>query len=338
MQISKNISLDQYLVLFATFLSTIVVLLGAFCRLADAGLGCPDWPGCYGHLLSVPQTINEVAAASASYPTMPPLSPERMWPEMIHRYFAGTLGIIIFFLLAKSIFTNNQQLKSCVKIFSCLSLLVIFQAVLGMWTVTWKLHPLVVMGHLLGGFLITSMLWWNTLKCWLNNLSVKVNTNIKKLVWIMTILVFLQILLGGWTSSNYAALICPDFPFCNNTATLKMNFTEGFNFFQIIGINYEFGLLSEYARVAIHMTHRFGAIIVSGVIIYTGISVIKSVKNQNLNNIIYWIFFVLSIQVLLGILNIKLILPIDIAVAHNGVGLLLLLSCISLCYFIRSKE
>lgn len=337
MQISKSISLDQYLVLFATFLSTIVVLLGAFCRLADAGLGCPDWPGCYGHLISVPQTISEVKAASASYPTMPPLSPERMWPEMIHRYFAGTLGLIIFFLLGKSYFTNNIQLKSCLKLFATLALLVIFQAVLGMWTVTWKLHPLVVMSHLLGGFLITSILWWNTLKCWLSGINFKTTKNVKKIVWAMTLLVFLQILLGGWTSSNYAALICPDFPFCNNESILKMNFTEGFNFFQIIGVNYEFGLLSEYARVAIHMTHRFGAIVVTGFVIYASFSLIKNSNEKYLNRLVYWVLFVLSTQIILGILNIKLILPINVAVAHNGVGLLLLLSCVSLCYFIRSK-
>ena len=320
-------SFDQYLILFAFFFSVVVVLLGAFCRLADSGLGCPDWPGCYGHLLSVPVTAHDVNIATQNYPTMPPLSAERMWPEMIHRYFAGTLGLLVFLILFRA-------KDFCKKIARFASSLVIFQAVLGMWTVTWKLLPTVVMGHLLGGFTLTSLLWWILLAYWVSRESVK-NKKCYNLAVLMTVVVFLQILLGGWTSSNYAALICPDFPFCHGTMFPNIDLVEGFKFFIPIGLNYEFGLLSEKARIAIQMVHRWGALITALTIFISGIYIFRRSNVAKIRKCIGFIFAVILLQILLGVLNIKMLLPIEIAVAHNGVGLLLMLSCITLCYFCK---
>lgn len=326
-----KIEFDKQLILFTTFFSIVVVLLGAFCRLADSGLGCPDWPGCYGHLLSVPQSTQEVAIATGKYPTMPPLAPERMWPEMIHRYFAGTLGLCVFFITLRS-WMKKQLIKPCL----ILSAIVIMQATLGMWTVTWKLHPLVVMGHLLGGFTLTGILFWLTLHHWFPSKK-QISSTSTKLAYLMIVTIFLQIMLGGWTSANYAALICTDFPFCNNGEIPAMDFINGFTFIQQIGKNYEFGLLETAARVAIHMTHRLGAIITLIILTYSSYYIFKN-NNIKIKTITAITLLVLIVQIILGILNIKLILPISIAVTHNGVGLLLLLCAINLYYFTKQQS
>ena len=151
----------------------------------------------------------------------------------------------------------------------------------------------------------------------------------------MSLTVFLQILLGGWTSTNYAALICPTFPFCHGTLLPAMALAKGFNFMSPIGQNYEFGLLGEHARIAIQMVHRWGALITTVVLLSGGIWLLKRHTQTRIKTCVYLVFFVLTLQVILGILNIAWLLPIEIAVAHNGVGLWLLLSCISTLFFIR---
>ena len=139
----------------------IVVILGAFVRLSNAGLGCPDWPGCYGQLFSVPETATEISIAEQNYQR--PVETDKAWKEMIHRYMAGILGLLIFTLTVIAVI-HRRYPRQPVKLPLLISVLVIFQALLGMWTVTWLLAPIVVTTHLLGGMILLSLLWWLTLK------------------------------------------------------------------------------------------------------------------------------------------------------------------------------
>ncbi|MDR0779683.1 MAG: COX15/CtaA family protein, partial [Pseudomonadales bacterium] len=255
----------QGLVIFAVALALCVVILGAFTRLRDAGLGCPDWPTCYGHLVW-PQTPEQIAAATAQFPDAP-FEVHKAWPEVVHRYFASTLGLVIV-LIAVLAWRRRQNLEQPVKLPLLLLCLVIAQGLFGMWTVTLKLWPQVVTAHLLGGFTTLALLWllhlrltrqrwpapsgalhhWQALRPW---------------ALVGLLLVIAQIMLGGWTSSNYAAFACPDLPTCQARWWPMMDAKSGFNIFQEIGPNYLGGQLDGAARVAIHMGHRIGAIIVS---------------------------------------------------------------------------
>ena len=305
------------LALFACLCAIIVLGLGAFTRLADAGLGCPDWPTCYGHALW-PTSAEDVHNANQAFPDMP-VEHDKTWPEMVHRYVAQGLGYITIALFVMAIFSRKQPQP--VKIVSGLLLinvsltvmtailgdfmepyavgsigvtmlalaiyavksgvsarpfklpafilsLIILQGLFGMWTVTLKLWPQVVTTHLLGGFTTFSLLWLLTLR--LNNRQWEVATiNWQKLqsfrvfAVIGLIIVILQIALGGWTTSNYAALACPDLPTCQAQGLPNMNFSEGFNITQSVGPNFLGGLLNNEARIAIHFSHRIGAIVTS---------------------------------------------------------------------------
>ena len=211
--------------LFATILAIVVVVLGAYTRLTDAGLGCPDWPGCYGQLTP---------------PTDQSIDSQKAWTEMIHRYFAGTLGLVILVLAIVAIFKRKQPnvgARRAVPLQLPLVLLglVIFQALLGMWTVTMLLNPLVVMAHLLGGMATLGLLWWlalrsqsNSLKFAIRNSQSAINPNLKTWATLGLIILGIQIALGGWTSANYAALACPDFPQCQGQWWPSMDFSGAF--------------------------------------------------------------------------------------------------------------
>lgn len=328
----------QKFAFMATILGLIVVVLGAYTRLDDAGLGCPDWPGCYGKILGVPNTPQEIALANATFPSATPVQESNPWPEMIHRYVAGTLGIIIFGICIYSWQNIKLPHKNYRKIANILAILVVMQATLGMWTVTWLLVPWVVMSHLLGGMSITSLLWWQTLSSKFEHLSPEKPNFKQTLALFGLILVFLQISLGGWTAANYAALICRDFPFCGGSLFPSMELSQGFSFLHPIGINYEGGVLAEKARIAIQMMHRYGAFFVSiylsGMCCYLYIHVKKSQHIYIIRSLIA-IILILITQVILGILNIIWLLPISIAVLHNCVGLLLLLACATLYFFTK---
>lgn len=315
--------------LFAALLALSVVLLGAYTRLGDAGLGCPDWPGCYGHL-DVPEAEHEVAAAEQAFPERP-VEAAKAWKEMVHRYFAGTLGLVILALML--IRLMSQRITRPGKALPvALVALVIFQAALGMWTVTLLLKPVVVMGHLLGGFATLSLLWLmvSMQRQWFNYDSSAL-ANLKPLAWLGMVLLIAQISLGGWTSSNYAALACTDFPTCHGQWLPEADFAEGFVLWRGLGVNYEFGVLDNPARVAIHLTHRIGALVV---FLYLSFLTWKvwSVSRGTGRNLAIAIGTLLLLQVTLGILNVVMHLPLGIAVAHNGVAALLLLAMVTLTH------
>ena len=302
-------------------LALIVVILGAYARLADAGLGCPDWPGCYGQLL-VPDVV------SSEYER--PLDIAKAWKEMIHRYAASTLGLAIIVIFIFAALGKTERAQS-IKVPAALLLLVGFQGALGMWTVTELVHPGIVTMHLLGGFSTTTLIFWlllNQRKP--TQLNQAVSKRDKMILIVVTVLLAFQIFLGGWTSTNYAALSCGEyFPSClDQMWPDNMDFENAF-YWGPLGIDYEFGVLENPARSAIQMVHRIGALVITGALI----GLAFAYKNYTmLRNNIFIILLLLSIQVGLGIINVVMSLPMFAAVMHNAVALGLLLSLISLAH------
>lgn len=317
--------------MLASLLALIVVVLGAYVRLSHAGLGCPDWPGCYGHI-DVPQTDEEVRQAVTAYPDRP-LETAKAWKEMIHRYFAGTLGLLILMIALIAWIRRPQGALPTV-----LVILVIFQAVLGMWTVTLLLKPLVVTGHLLGGMTTLALLWWLMLRYseWQPPplKSAEVLQGLRRLAMLTLAVLVLQIALGGWTSTNYAALACYGFPQCNQQWWPTMDFSEAFVLWRGLGIDYEGGVLDHPARVAIHMTHRFGALLVLVLFSILAFRLWRADGNV-LKRLSLLVLLVPLIQLGLGIANVTKGLPLPVATAHNAGAALSLLTLLSVIYTLR---
>lgn len=322
------------LAVFTCFLAFVVVILGAYTRLADAGLGCPDWPGCYGKLI-VPDSAHEVE--NKAWLEQRPLEPEKGWKEMVHRYFAGTLGLCIL-ALAIWAWARRGRPEQPVLLPTALLLLVVFQALLGMWTVTLQLKPVVVMGHLLGGFATLSLLVLLALRTNPKGVGSSLNPHAwrKAATWALVIL-SAQIALGGWTSSNYAALACPDFPTCQGAWWPETDFKEGFVLWRGLGVNYEFGVLEHPARTAIHLMHRIGAVVTFVFLAWLSLRLMRR-GGEVLNRTGKLIGGLLLFQVLLGVGNVVLQLPLPVAVAHNGVAALLLLSLILLHHQLWQRQ
>ena len=317
-------------------LTLVVSILGAYVRLSDAGLGCPDWPGCYGKLIVPEGSNSQIEEMSVVYPERP-FEKDKAWKEMLHRYLASVLGFLILILAALT-WLKSQFLSA--RLFSSILLaLVMFQGLLGMWTVTLLLKPIIVMLHLLGGLTILSLLYWKMLRQQSSNgiFVSESNTELLPIILPTLFILFCQISLGGWTSSNYAALACPDFPTCQNMWWPEMNFAEGFTLWQGLGIDYEGGTLNSEARTAIHMTHRIGAIITGGIISYVSFrAILTGAKYLRLTGVVALILLIMQIS--LGIANIKFNLPLSIVVAHNGVAALLLLSLVTLLHHCASEK
>lgn len=325
----------QYrLTVFTCLLAFCVVLMGAYVRLSDAGLGCPDWPGCYGNLV-VPQ---ETATASPQGFTRP-LHQGKAWKEMIHRYMAGTLGLCIL-LLTLLAWRHRRNPGQPLWLPSLLLGLVIFQAALGMWTVTLLVKPAIVTAHLLGGFATFVLLLLLALRLRPTPLfqTLEFSPLQRRLVLVGLVVVIAQITLGGWTSTNYAALGCSDFPRCYPDQWWPaMDFKEAFVIWRGIGIDYEFGVLENDARAAIHMTHRIGALISLLVVCWLALSLIRQRGQDALRGLGGLLFLLLTVQIALGITNVLGHLPLSVAVAHNGGGALLLAALTVLFAFTKKN-
>jgi cytochrome c oxidase assembly protein subunit 15 len=306
------------LALFGAVLALCVVVMGAYVRLSDAGLGCPDWPGCYG-TLTVPQSQEAIAHAQTNYPGSM-IEAHKAWKEMIHRYLAGSLGLIVLTLFTLS-WKNSKQIKISPWLPTALLGLIIFQALLGMWTVTMLLKPVIVSAHLLGGMTTLAILVWIAHRHWGTYSGVFLNSSLDKtLIRIGLIVLFGQIFLGGWTSTNYAALACTDFPTCHGVWVPNMNFADAFHLVRNLGQNADGGNLTLESLTAIQWIHRVGAIIT---LIYLSFLVINGLKYAQLKLLSLTLALVLVIQISLGISNLVLHLPIVLAVAHNlGAALL----------------
>jgi cytochrome c oxidase assembly protein subunit 15 len=319
------------LILGAAFLAFAVVVFGAIVRLADAGLGCPDWPGCYGHV-AVPQSAEARGIAQLKFPDQP-LDNAKAWIEMMHRYLAGTLGLLIL-AIAVYAWRKRADLQQSPVLPLFLAGLVALQALLGMWTVTLLLKPAVVSLHLLGGMATLALLCWLALLQYPAPQSVKTGKvrELKFWGWFGLLLLTLQIALGGWVSVNYASLACGGFPLCNGSWVPEMDFASGFHFLRELGMTAEGEPLSRSALTAIHWAHRLGALIV---FCYLALLAIAVVRTQGLQKYGALLLIVLCVQVVLGIGNVLLNLPLALAVAHNAAAALLLIAMVVLNFKIN---
>lgn len=325
------------LVSFAIALTMVVIVLGAYTRLTDAGLGCPDWPGCYG-FLQVPQDHHAEIAASR-FPERP-LEPHKARNEMVHRYFAGTLGLVI-----AGIFMLSWLQQRKVRLLpAALLLLVVFQAALGMWTVTLNLFPLVVMGHLLGGFTLLTLLWLYRRQLQPEGSTAGVvPPRLRRAGSLACAMLIGQIALGGWTSANYAALACVELPFCHSGWTSQLRVAEAFDL-HLGHDNYEFGVMSKEARQTIHVSHRLGAILTLLVVgffawqLWRFSRTLPASEAQLHKRQAQWVLLLLLVQFCLGVLNIWWLLPLPNAVAHNFVAANLLAATVLARYGIRQQR
>ncbi|RKF13136.1 heme A synthase [Alginatibacterium sediminis] len=306
-------------ILVAILLTLVVISLGAYTRLTDAGLGCPDWPGCYGQLL-VPTSSDAVASAQQNFER--PLEQHKAWNEMIHRYAAGTLGFVILGLcIAAWRYRQKRALATA------LLVLVIFQAALGMWTVTLGLLPLVVTAHLLAGFATLSLLvsWY-----FVRQRSFSGFSRMSPFLFLGLLILIGQIFLGGWTSTNYAAMSCHALPVC------EQGWQESFDLSAFEPLpdtprgDYEYGVLSHAQRTTIHASHRIGAAITTIYLLILALIHIQRRHSDFERGRAARMIWVLLLQVGLGLSNVVWQIPLPIAVAHNVVAALLLTSLISL--------
>jgi cytochrome c oxidase assembly protein subunit 15 len=318
------------LAVLATVLTFALIMLGAYVRLSDAGLGCPDWPGCYGHLVGVPEMDHHVSAANEAYPDRPVHAP-KAWKEMAHRYVAGALGFLIL-ALAVMAWRRRHVPDQAVVLPMALLGLVIFQAALGMWTVTLLLKPLIVTAHLLGGMATLALLFWLVLKSGgqLRALGVRSVGVLRGFALAALLVLILQIFLGAWTSTNYAALACPDFPTCQGRWWPPTDFGEAFTLWRGLGVNYEYGVLENTPRLTVHLTHRLGAVVTLVAMLGLALYLLLRESAQPLRRLGGALIAAVVLQLGLGISIVLLHLPLPLAVAHNGGAALLLLVLVAI--------
>lgn len=362
----------------AVALTLCVVVFGAFVRLSDAGLSCPDWPTCYGRA-AWPQAAQEAAGHAAS--EIRPFETHKAWREQVHRHLAASLGVLVLILallaarrrrfgvaqiigasvlvaVAIPLYMRGDHAAAsalaiageAVLLFAALRwsnldlarvtaltlAVIIFQALLGMWTVTWLLKPIVVMGHLLGGLTTFSLLIW--MAWYATDRPIRLADAITLRRWVIAglVLLALQIALGGWVSANYAALSCGlDFPKCAGQWWPQADFREGFVLWRGIGADYEGGVLDGASRIAIQLAHRVVAVVLA---LYLLALAARLLRTPSMRSWAITLVVLTVSQVTLGILNVKLNLPLPVAVAHNGGAALLLFTLVSLLARLRRPE
>jgi cytochrome c oxidase assembly protein subunit 15 len=304
----------------AILLAIVVIGLGAYTRLTDAGLGCPDWPGCYGRL-AVPQQAEHIEHAAKAFPERP-LVPHKAWNEMIHRYFAGSLGLLVVGLAVVAFRRKQQRLLAAAAV-----LLIVFQATLGMLTVTLNLMPLVVMGHLLGGFAMLALLfsWWL-----LQRRPLQATQQAAPWLWGGLAVLLLQIALGGWTSANYSAIACQGLPLCHEPWTENYRLDAFHPLPEPHSEGYEFGVLEHQQRQTIHVTHRIWAGFTAVYLFLLALSHIQRRHSSIQRARASWMLLLLFCQLALGVANVLWQVPLAVAVAHNLGAALLLLAMVSL--------
>ena len=304
------------LALAGALLAACVVVLGAWVRLTDAGLGCPDWPGCYGH------AYPDAARANAGFHFAKALH------EMIHRYFASSLLVIILVLFAWALRFRHDRGQPVTPAVLLLPLVCV-QAALGAFTVTLLLKPLIVTSHLLGGLTTLGILWWLSLTPATRELT-ESEVRLRKFAWLGLAAMSVQIALGGWTSSNYAAVACPDFPTCQRSWWPAMDFRDAFVLWRGLGIDYEGGVLAHPARVAIHFTHRLGALGAGLILLGLGAVTAYRAKSRRLRLAGGFLIFAVLLQISIGIATVRLGVPLPLATLHNAGAAFLVLCMVTL--------
>ncbi len=312
--------------LAAVLLCSIVVVVGAWVRLTNAGLGCPDWPGCYGHM-HPSQAAERAAEINAANPDRP-FDYQKAINEMVHRYIVGALGILVIGLAVFSVWNRRDPAQPRLLPWAIVALLVV-QALLGMWTVTLLLKPLIVTLHLLGGLLTLALLWWLALRPARRELKAA-ERPVRRLTIAGLIVLVAQISLGGWTSTNYAAAACPDFPACQGSFWPEMDFANGFVLWRGLGIDYEGGVLDAPARVAIHYSHRLGAYVTAVVLVLVVVGALRRGQTNAAKLAATAVAVALVIQVAIGMNLIWKGWPLWLGTAHNAGAVLLVLSTVAL--------
>jgi len=304
------------LALAGALLAAAVVVLGAWVRLTNAGLGCPDWPGCYGHI----------------YPNAGQGDPQsgfrfgKALHEMIHRYFAGTLVLVITILLIWAVRYRKDRDQPLIPP-ALLFVLVCLQGALGALTVTLLLKPLIVTAHLFGGLTTLGLLWWLALEPERRQLTVR-EAGLRTYAFVGLAALILQIALGGWTSSNYAAVACPDLPTCQRSWWPQMDFRDAFVLWRGLDIDYEGGVLANPARVAIHFTHRLGALLAGSILVSLGVLVATSAKSRRLKVAGGMLVLAVLLQISLGMATVHFGVPLRLATLHNAGAAFLVVSMV----------
>ena len=320
----KNLSL------FGICFAFVVIALGAWTRLVDAGLGCPDWPGCYGFVV-FPINEADIAIAESRYPLFP-YDINKAIPEVVHRYFAAALGLLAIFLVYLSFRRSDD--RSIQGWSSFLLFFICCQGIFGYLTVSLKLLPIIVTLHLFGGFTTLTLFFYIYLKSRNFEILNQINiSNLKTIAGIAFLALIFQIFLGVWTSTNYASLACADFPTCQGTYLPEMDFKSGFNINQEVGPNYLYGLLDNPARVAIHYSHRVSAILVTIIFLI----LMSRLWFSEAAPLASTLGILLLTQIALGITNVVYVLPLYVAIAHNLFAACLLLATFTVNYLAWKK-
>lgn len=295
----QRVAWFRRLALLGAVLAAAVIVLGAWVRLTDAGLGCPDWPGCYGHV--VPTGLEDASKA---------------WHEMIHRYAATTVGFIITVLLVWAVMRRKDRDQPLIPV-ALLFVVVCLQGLLGALTVTLLLKPLIVTAHLLGGLTTLSLLWWLAIVPERRTLS-SPEAGLRRFAITACVILLAQIFLGGWTSTNYAAVACPDFPTCRSSWWPSMDFRDAFVLWRGLHIDYEGGRLDDPARMAIHFAHRLGAVIAGMTLVTLGGLTWARARSRRLSGAGLGVLTAVLLQISIGIATVHFGVPLSAATLHNA--------------------
>jgi heme a synthase len=327
-----------------------VVILGAYVRLSAAGLGCPDWPGCYGHVTPAGAAANAIDSSARFGGQLVEVG--KAWREMIHRYAAGSLGVLIVIIAALALQYRRER-WSPLRLALGLVALVVAQGMLGALTVTWRLTPLIVSSHLLFGLATLSLLWCLVLsldrsaqhgaEAGATAVALGVSSasvSAQRVALFALCVLIAQMALGGWTSSNYAATACPDFPHCQNAWLPAAHYDEAFVLWRGLGVNYEGGVLDLAARVAIHFTHRLGAIVATLALLFACALAWRSrvAASATARHAAPWVLGALTLQLLIGVSMVLKSFPLWLATAHNAGAAFLLLSVVTLNFQLRDHR
>jgi len=328
----------------AALLCLGVVVLGAYVRLSNAGLGCPDWPGCYGHVTPLGAAADAGSAtAPAAFAATRPLEIGKAWREMVHRYAAGTLASLLVLIAALGFLWRRERIASPGYL-AALVAIVVLQAILGMLTVTRQLTPIIVTLHLLFGLTTLSLLWWMVLTLWQQRAPAGPSRGrsapsapkagplraARTLALLGLLVLGLQIALGGWTSSNYAAIACPDFPTCQASWWPSADFRSAFVLWHGLHIDYEGGILAGPARIAIHLTHRLGATAATLGLLTAALFCLRHSLGPAVRGAAAVVLLLLAVQLSIGISMVLRGFPLWLATAHNAGAALLLLATLTL--------
>jgi cytochrome c oxidase assembly protein subunit 15 len=334
-----EITMNSYkrLIAFTTVLTFLLIMLGAFVRLADAGLGCPDWPGCYGKLTPLHAAEEIAAAVEVQGGTHGPVSLRKAWKEMVHRYVAILLGLLIIGIMVMA-WKKRSELNQSPVLATALFFGVCLQGAFGAWTVTMLLKPAIVTGHLIGGMTLLGMLTW----LWLRQTH-SIHTVappgdmsvVRVLARLGLLVVALQIILGGWVSTNYAAVVCTDFPRCQGSYWPHMEFNHAFHVIRELGKTPDNEMLNVASLTAIHFIHRIGALVVTLVL---GCLALALWRHPASKLLAVYLVATLCLQIAMGIGNVVFQLPLWLAVAHNGGAALLLVTLILINYRVTGNH